>query len=98
MVPIPKGDERGDVDARRGGPRDEGLEPLAPLDEGQRPEIGVAVLQQVVGADEGRMAADQLGGDGLAVEALLQVAERRDGDAPLLLAATRSSPSMAPSK
>ena len=66
--------------------RDEILQPLATLAEGKRTDVGVAVLQEIVGADEGGMAFDQLAGDGLAIEPLLQVAEGRDGDRALFLA------------
>ena len=48
---------------------------------GARRRLGAQVLarrqQQVVGADDGRMLCQQLARDGLAVEALLQVAKKR---------------------
>ncbi len=55
-----------------------GFEPRAPLGEGEGAHILVAVDQQIVEAHEGRIVAQHLPRDGLAVEALLQVVERRD--------------------
>ena len=46
----------------------------------------VAVLQEIIGADEGGVGFDQFGRDGLAIEPLLQVAEGSDGDRTLFLA------------
>ena len=57
---------------------DERLEGGAALGEGQRAEVARAVLQQVVGAQVRRVAAELGGRDGLAVQPLLQVGEGGD--------------------
>ena len=67
--------------SRRAG---EGFEGGAALGEGERAEVAGAVLQEVVGAQVRGVAAELGGGDGLAVEALLQVGEA--GDAAVLAA------------
>ena len=62
----------------------EGFEGGAALGEGERAEVAGAVLEEVVGAQVGGVAAELGGGDGLAVQALLQVGE--GGDAAVLAA------------
>ena len=59
-------------------PRMPGFEPGAALGEGEGAHVLVAVDEQIVEAHEGRIVAQHLGGDGLAVEPLLQVVERGD--------------------
>ena len=56
---------------------DEALEPRASLRERQRAPILAGFDEKVVGAQEGRILGQHLRGHGLAVEALLQIVERR---------------------
>ena len=72
--------------SKRAGSRrgDERLEGGAALGEGERAEVAGAVLQEVVGAQVGGVAAELGGGDGLAVQPLLQVGE--GGDAAVVAA------------
>ncbi len=87
--------DRRQVDARAGGLGHERLQPLASLGERQAAQVGLAVQQQVVGADAGGIGLQLLGVHRLAVQPLLQVA--RSWPAPPSRI-TSSSPSIAPSK
>ena len=73
-----EGQERREVDARRVEGRDQGFERGAALGEGERAQVAVPELQQVVGAQVRRVAAQVGGRDRLAVQPLLQVGEAGD--------------------
>ena len=73
-----EGQERREVDAGRVEGRDQGFEGGAALGEGERAEVAGAELQEVVGAQVRRVAAQVGGADGLAVQPLLQVGEAGD--------------------
>ena len=75
---VAKRQERREVEAGGVELRHQRLEGGAALGEGQRAEVAVAVLQEVVGAQVRRVAAELRGGDGLAVQPLLQVGEGGD--------------------
>ena len=75
LVPVRERHHRRQVETPA-GPRHEALQGFSPLLEGERPHVGLAVGQKVVGADEGREPLLHLCRHGLAVEPLLQVAER----------------------
>ena len=56
-----------------------GFEACASLDERKRAQVFAVLEQKIVDADVRRKVAQHLRGDGFAVEALLQIVERRDG-------------------
>ena len=75
LVPGRERHQRREIDARLAEPRDEGLQPRAPLGERTLAQVLVAIDQQIVGAQMRGKLGQQLGVDGLAVEPLLQHVE-----------------------
>ena len=60
-VPAVEGDGGGEIDAGIVQPLHEGLQPFAPLGEGQFTQIVLVVAEQVIGAQMDRELLDQLG-------------------------------------
>ena len=73
------GDERAEVGQRRGDALVPGFEAGAALGEGQLAQVVALVDEEIVKAHVGRVVAHHARRDDLAVEALLQVVEGRDG-------------------
>ena len=74
-VPMVEGDRRRQVYSGIVEPGDKRLQPLAALGERQGAQIGLAVAEQIIGAQMDRIILHQLRRNDFAVEALLQDVE-----------------------